>query len=83
MSHTPNQAGAIADAAVDHFPGVLKHCNDRQLADLTRACLRRAAEGPESVWDNCLERAAACRAECRRRHLTGSPDTRSLLCATG
>ena len=67
---------SMLDKQVDHFPGVVKHCDDRQLAGLTKEYSQRAAEGPKSAWDDCRERAAVCRAECRRRNLkiaTSSP----------
>ena len=64
-----NQTNPIVFNPVDHFPSVVEHCDDRQLTGLTKEYLRRAVEGPKSAWDDCLERAAVCRAECRRRNL--------------
>ena len=71
-----NQTNPMAPNPVDHFPSIVEHCDNRQLARLTKEYLRRAAKGPENTWDDCLERAAVCQAECRRRNLKIATNSR-------
>ena len=60
------------DGQVDHFPEVLKHFDDGRLIETTRKYMHMAFDGPKAAWDNSLERAKMCKAECNRRHLSVS-----------
>ena len=65
----------IIERPVDHFPEVLKHFSDVRLIEMTCVYIHRANQESKPPWDNAVERAAMCRAECARRRLRLPCDT--------
>ena len=64
-SRIQGPAGELS--AVDHFPAVLTHTNNRQLLALTRYFIAHTYEWPKKPWDDSIKRAESCLAECTRR----------------
>ena len=54
-------------ASVDHFPDLLKHCDENRLLGITRHYIRLADHGPGVGSQFLAQRAEICLRECKRR----------------